>query len=88
MGKNSICIQATNADISRYGTTRQDAGLWCQFQIDGNIQFVTDNSWHTATASYLLPGQFRISPSMGFVETQNLQKFPSCLLYTSDAADE
>ena len=68
MGKNSICIQATNADISRYGTTRQEAGLWCQMQIDGDIQFVTDNSWHSAPASHLLPGQFRISPSMGFVE--------------------
>lgn len=74
-GKNAICVQANNAQISRYGNTRQENGLWCQINIDNDSQFSTDTEWLAKDAEHMLPNQFRISPALGFVETQDLRKY-------------
>ena len=74
-GKNAICIQANNPQVSRYGNTKKVDGLWCQINIDNDSQFSTDTEWLAKDAEHMLPNQFRISSSMGFVESQDLRKY-------------
>ena len=74
-GKNVLSIQASNPQISRLSNTRQSDGLWAQINIDDAGQFATDDTWTVAKAQHMLPNQFRISASHGFVETQDLRKY-------------
>jgi hypothetical protein len=89
IGKNAICIQACNADISRFGNTRQDDGLWCQINIDDSTTLAADTEWKAIHAEHLRPNQFRISPALGFTETQDLRKFtPNWLKVSQGQATE
>ena len=76
-GKNAICIQANNVNISRFGNTKQENGLWCQINIDDDSQFSTDGEWSAKVAEHMTLNQFRISSALGFVESQDLRKYDS-----------
>ena len=74
-GKNVLSIQASNPQISRFSNTRQPDGMWAQINIDDSSQFATDDTWLVSKAQHMLPNQFRISASHGFIETQDLRKY-------------
>ncbi|MCH2204580.1 MAG: hypothetical protein MK132_01745 [Lentisphaerales bacterium] len=89
-GKNIISIQASNPQISRLSNTKQSDGLWVQVNIDDTSHFATDDTWTTAKAQHMLPNQFRISTSHGFVETQDLRNYNrqwNKIFETKDSAD-